>query len=419
MIKKDLVIIGGGSAALAAAISAYDNGVHDILILERDNYLGGILNQCIHNGFGLQVFHEQLSGPEYAHRFIKEVDKRHIAYKLQTTVLAIDKNRVVTYCNTDDGLVQIAAKAIIFAIGCYERNAGAIKLPGKRLNGIYTAGTVQKYLNIDGYLVGKKVFILGSGDIGLIMARRMYLEGAQVLGVAEIMPYSNGLNRNIVQCLHDFNIPLYLSHTIKDIEGHKEVEKVTIIQVDENQQYIENTEKTFACDTVLLSVGLIPSSDLLKNAGAEISSVTKSVLVKDNMETTIPGIFACGNVLHVHDLVDYVTEESYLAGKGAANYILSRDKKTESLIQVESKMNVQYIVPHFIRYPINSDIIDFKLRVKKPLENVYIIIKADNVVIKKIKKSFLLPSEMVQLSLNSSLIPDKTSLLTIEVGDDL
>lgn len=419
MIKKDLIIIGGGSAGLAAAISAYDNGVRDILILERDRYLGGILNQCIHNGFGLQIFHEQLSGPEYAHRFIKEVNDRHIAYKLQTTVLSIDKERVVTYCNIDDGLVQIAAKAIVFAIGCYERNAGAIKLPGKRLNGIYTAGTVQKYLNIDGYLVGKKVFILGSGDIGLIMARRMHLEGAQVLGVAEIMPYSNGLNRNIVQCLHDFNIPLYLSHTIKNIEGQKEVEKVTIVQVDEHQQYIENTEKSFACDTVLLSVGLIPSSDLLKEAGAEVSLITKSVLVKDNMETSIPGIFACGNVLHVHDLVDYVTEESYLAGLGAANYILNRDKKTESLIKVESRTNVQYIVPHFIRYSFNCDTVNFKLRVKKPLENVYLIIKADDVVIKKIKKPFLLPSEMVQLCLDSSFIPENTKLITIEVGDDL
>ncbi len=417
MIEKDLVIIGGGSAGLAAAISAYDQGVHDIVILEKDEALGGILNQCIHNGFGLEMFKEQLSGPEYAYRFILEVEKRHISYKLNSTVLGFNEQKVVTYSNASEGLVQIKAKAIIYAMGCFERSAGAITLPGKRLNGIFTAGTVQKYLNMEGYLVGKRVFILGSGDIGLIMARRMTLEGAKVLGVAEIMPYSNGLNRNIVQCLNDFNIPLYLSHTVKDVIGDKQVEGVTIVQVDEDQNYIENTEKTFDCDTLLLSVGLIPSSDMLASAGAKMSPLTKSAVVNEVMETSISGVFACGNVLHVHDLVDFVSQESFLAGKGASLYLQNKDYKVDHLMEVKPGNLVSYVVPHVIRYPFALDKVTLKLRVRKPLKNVTLIIKADDKIIRSIKKPFLLPSEMEQIILDVSLIPEGTREITIEVGE--
>ncbi len=413
-MKKDLVIIGGGSAGMAAAISAYDNGIKDILILEKDKALGGILNQCIHNGFGLHEFKEQLSGPEFAHRFIQQVKEKNIEYKLDVTVLSISKDRKVIFSSKEDGVVEIEAKAIIFAAGCYERSAGAIRLPGERPNGIFTAGTVQKYLNIDGYLVGKKVFILGSGDIGLIMARRMTLEGAKVLGVAEIMPYSNGLNRNIVQCLLDYNIPLFLSHTIKDIIGKKQLEKVVIAQVDENNQFIEGTEKEFICDTLLLSVGLIPSSDLLINAGAKVDYRTKSVSVNQYYETTIKGIFACGNVLHVHDLVDYVTEESKIAGLGAARFIHSKEFNSSEVNVVPGNL-ISYVVPQ--RAKISKEKVVFKFRVRKPLENVTLLIKVDGKTIKKIRKPFMIPSEMERIVFDMETINDNNKEILIEVGE--
>ncbi len=413
-MKKELLIIGGGSAGMAAAVSAYDNGIKDILILERDNALGGILNQCIHNGFGLHEFKEQLSGPEFAHRFIKQVKERNIEYKLDVTVLSISQDHKVIFSSKEDGVVEIEAKAIIFAAGCYERSAGAIRLPGERPNGIYTAGTVQKYLNIDGYLVGKKVFILGSGDIGLIMARRMTLEGAKVLGVAEIMPYSNGLNRNIVQCLNDYDIPLFLSHTIKDIIGKKQLEKVVIAQVDENNRFIEGTEKEFACDTLLLSVGLIPSSDLLINAGAKVDNKTKSVTVNQYYETTIKGIFVCGNVLHVHDLVDYVTEESKIAGLGAARFIQNSEDNFKE-IEVISGNLISYVVPQ--RVKISKEKVVFKFRVKKPLENVTLYIKVDGEIVRKIKKPFMIPSEMEKITFDMENIEANNKEIVIEVGE--
>lgn len=415
-MKRDLVIIGGGAAGLAAAISAYDNGVRDIVILEKDHHLGGILNQCIHNGFGLQEFHEQLTGPEYAYRFIQEVKKRNIEYHLDTTVLSLDADKKLTYANASDGFVEVEAGAIIFAIGCFERSAGAICLPGDRPNGIFTAGTAQRYLNIDGYLVGKRIFILGSGDIGLIMARRMRLEGAEVLGVAEIMPYSNGLNRNLVQCLHDFSIPLYLSHTVKKVIGKEQLEKVIIAQVDENQKWIEGTEKEFSCDTLLLSVGLIPSSQMLVKAGARPCPSTKSVMVNEWMETTIPGIFTCGNVLHVHDLVDFVSEEARLAGLGAAHYLLHPHTSSHQII-VHPQEGISYVVPQYLSVPFTSKTITFKFRVRKPMQNAVIYLKVDDQIIVQIRKQFLLPSEMERIVVETSKIPENGKEIHVEVQE--
>ena len=413
-MKKDLVIIGGGSAGMAAAVSAYDNGIRDILILEKDKALGGILNQCIHNGFGLHEFKEQLSGPEFAHRFIKQVEERNIEYKLDVTVLSISNDKKVVYASVEDGIVEIEAKAVIYAAGCYERSAGSIRLPGERPNGVFTAGTAQKYLNIDGFLVGKKVFILGSGDIGLIMARRMTLEGAKVLGVAELMPYSNGLNRNIVQCLHDFDIPLYLSHTVKKIIGKKQLEKVVIAKVDTKGNFIEGTDIEFECDTLLLSVGLIPSSDFLINIGAEVDLLTRSVKVNEYMETSIKGIFACGNVLHVHDLVDYVTEESKIAGLGAAK-LIKGEMLTTNEVLVKPGNLVSYVVPQ--RVNISNNKVLFKFRVRRPLENVTLLIKVDGEVVRKIKKPFIIPSEMERILFDMNVISTNSKEIVIEVGE--
>lgn len=321
MQQYDLVIIGGGPAGLAAAVSAKDNGIDSILIIERDKELGGILNQCIHNGFGLHTFKEELTGPEYASRFIKQVFERNITYKLNTMVMDITPQRKVTAMNREDGLFEIHAKAIILAMGCRERSRGALNIPGYRPAGIFSAGTAQRLVNMEGYMPGKEVVILGSGDIGLIMARRMTLEGAKVKVVAELMPYSGGLKRNIVQCLDDYDIPLKLSHTVVDIEGKNRVEAVTIAEVDSNRKPIPGTEIRYTCDTLLLSCGLIPENELSRGAGVVIDPVTSGPIVQDNLETNIEGIFACGNVLHVHDLVDYVSQEAAVAGKNAAQYI--------------------------------------------------------------------------------------------------
>ena len=315
MINYEIVIIGGGPAGLAAALSARKAGVENILILERDAELGGILNQCIHNGFGLHTFKEELTGPEYAWRFIERVQKENIAYRLNTMVLNISKDRIVTAMNRDEGIIQIQAGAVILAMGCRERPRGALNIPGFRPAGIFSAGTAQRLVNIEGYMPGKEVVILGSGDIGLIMARRMTLEGADVKVVAELMPYSGGLKRNIVQCLDDFNIPLKLSHTVVDIEGKDRVTAVTIAEVDENRKPVPGTEERYTCDTLLLSCGLIPENELSVNAGIELSRITNGPVVTDSLETNIPGIFACGNVLHVHDLVDFVSEEAAKAGR--------------------------------------------------------------------------------------------------------
>lgn len=329
MEKRELVIIGGGPAGLAAAISAREEGVENILILERDSELGGILNQCIHNGFGLHTFREELTGPEYAARYRSKVEEMGIPYATDTMVLDITPDKVITAVSRTEGFQQIRADAIILAMGCRERPRGALNIPGRRPSGIYTAGTAQRLVNIEGFLPGKEVVILGSGDIGLIMARRMTLEGAKVKVVAEIMPFSGGLKRNIVQCLDDFHIPLKLSHTIVDIQGTERVEGATIARVDEHKHPVPGTEETYSCDTILLSCGLIPENELTARMGAELNSVTNGPVVDESLETNIPGVFACGNVLHVHGLVDYVSEEAARAGAGAAAYLRGTSKDRE------------------------------------------------------------------------------------------
>ena len=350
-IQVNLLIIGGGPAGLAAAYGAYQAGEKDILVVERDNHLGGILNQCIHNGFGLHRFKEELSGPEYATRYIDMVKDTSVKIMSDSMVIDLSSNKVATVMNKDDGIIKIEAKAIILAMGCRERSRGAISIPGVRTAGIYTAGAAQKYCNIDGYLVGKRIVVLGSGDIGLIMARRMTLEGAKVLADVELCPYSNGLNRNIVQCLNDYDIPLYLSHTVTNIESdeeNKRVKSVTISQVDENRRPIPGTEIKFECDTLLLSVGLIPENELSTKAGIELDWRTKGPIVYDNLETDVEGIFACGNVLQVHDLVDNVSMEAERAGRSAAKYIANGEKQS-ALVKMVPGDGIGYICPQFIR----------------------------------------------------------------------
>lgn len=395
MKTYDLVVIGGGSGGLSAAISAYDEGVKNILVLEKEEYLGGILLQCIHNGFGLHTFKEELTGPEYADRFVKELIEREIEYKVNTFVTEIKKNDedfTVIYSNQEEGFVLVNAKTIITATGCSERTRGEISMQGDRPSGVMTAGMAQKYLNLEGYLVGKNVFILGSGDIGLIMARRMVLEGANVLGVAELMPYSNGLNRNIVQCLEDFNIPLYLSHTVKRVIGKDRLESVIIQQVDENLNFIEGTEITFNCDTLLLSVGLIPNNPLLTPLGVLMHPKTKGPLVDEYLMTNVKGIFACGNSLHVHDLVDFVTSEGAISGKSAAKY-LKDNLDTNNIININNGKGISYVLPKTM-YLNNDTTFKLNFRVNKPYKDVELIIKQNDKIIKKLKKAYLIPAEM-------------------------
>ena len=398
MINRDLVIIGGGSAGMAAAIEAKKNGVDDILILEKDDRLGGILNQCIHNGFGLTEFKEELTGPEYLQRFVDQVVELGIDYRLNSLVLDINQDKVITYSNQEDGIVLVKAKAIVFATGCYERSAGAIQLPGDRCAGIITAGTAQKYLNIHGFLAGKRIVILGSGDIGLIMARRMTLEGAKVLCVSELMPYSNGLNRNIAQCLNDYDIPLYLSRSVSKVIGKNgRVEKVILSAVDDKMKFIPGTEMEFECDTLLLSIGLVPYVSLLEKIKVEIGS-TRGAKVNDYFETSMDGVFACGNCLHVHDVVDFVTDEGRDAGRGAAKYIKGEQEKNAS-IAVKPGEGIGYVIPQTIRNK-NADSITFKFRVRKPINNVFVTIKDGENLISKALKPVLIPSEMVMVKLN-------------------
>jgi NADPH-dependent 2,4-dienoyl-CoA reductase/sulfur reductase-like enzyme len=403
-MRKDLVIIGGGPAGLAAAISARENGVDDILILERDKYLGGILNQCIHNGFGLHMFGEQLTGPEYADRFIKKALEHNIEFKLDTMVLNITKEKIITAISPVDGLINIDAKAIILAMGCRERTRGALNIPGTRPAGIFTAGAAQKFVNIEGYMVGKKVVILGSGDIGLIMARRMTLEGAEVKMVLEIMPYSTGLKRNIAQCLDDFNIPLLFNHTIVMIHGYNRLEGVTTAEVDSDKKPIPGTELYIECDTLLLSVGLIPENELSRDAGILIDVTTSGPVVDESMQTSVEGVFACGNVVHVHDLVDFVSEESMLAGKGAAKYIKDELKITNQYIRTKGSNGVRYIVPHKISMENLEDYIKFYLRVDNVYKDVYVSVKDKEQVISKIRKSIIRPGEMETIKISKEIL---------------
>ncbi len=401
-MKYDLIIIGGGPAGLAAATAASD--AENILIIERDYEPGGILNQCIHNGFGLHYFKEELTGPEYAQRFIDDVKQKNIDIKLDTMVLSLTHQKEVHTLNSKDGYVVYEANAIVLAMGCRERTRGAIGIPGDRPAGILTAGAAQRYVNIEGYMVGKRVVILGSGDIGLIMARRMTLEGALVLACVEVMPYSGGLNRNIVQCLEDYDIPLFLSHTITEIKGQGRVERVCVAKVDENRKPIEGTEMTFDCDTVLLSVGLIPENELSREAGIEIDPRTGGPIVFENMETSIPGIFACGNVVHVHDLVDYVTNESMKAGRCAVGCNNNYDDK---VISIETKPGITYTVPQKIRS--KSEDIEMFFRVNNVYENKTVCVSDKEKVIARFKRKHLAPGEMEKVVLSKKLLEDVVS----------
>jgi NADPH-dependent 2,4-dienoyl-CoA reductase/sulfur reductase-like enzyme len=419
MKERSLVIIGGGPAGLAAAVAAYDAGERDILILERENELGGILNQCIHNGFGLHRFKEELTGPEYADRYVQEVLKRKIEFRLQTMVLSVTSDRIIDYVNETEGYTKIKAGAIILACGCRERPRGAINIAGSRPAGIFTAGTAQRLVNIDGYLPGKEVVILGSGDIGLIMARRMTYEGAKVKAVVELMPYSSGLNRNIVQCLEDYDIPLLFSHTVIDIKGQDRVTGVVVAEVDSSLRPKPETAKEYSCDTLLLSVGLIPENELARNAEVELSPVTGGAVVDENMMTSVEGIFAAGNVLHVHDLVDYVSEESAHAARSAVEY-LNEKHQPEEKISINTGKGIRYTVPQLLNANTDYQPLTIRMRVDNVYRNSRIVLKADDEIIYSRKKQIMTPGEMESLSLTSEIVEkmksSKNIVFEVEAG---
>lgn len=412
--KKQLVIIGGGPAGLAAAVSAKKAGLDDILILERDKQLGGILNQCIHNGFGLHTFKEELTGPEYAQRFIDQVEELEIPYELNSMVLDIDEDRNVTYVNREEGLKTVKGDAVILAMGCRERPRGALSIPGYRPAGIYSAGTAQKFVNIDGYMPGKEVVILGSGDIGLIMARRMTLEGAKVHVVAELMPYSGGLKRNIVQCLDDYGIPLKLSHTVVDIKGKERVESVTIAEVDENRKPIPGTEIEYPCDTLLLSCGLIPENELSNKAHVQMNRVTSGPEVNESLETSVPGIFACGNVLHVHDLVDFVSQEAGKAGEKAAQFVLEGIPESENEIPIQTGGLVRYTVPFKVDPKRMDDEQVVRFRVGNVLKGGFVNVTVDGDRKIHRKRMIMAPGEMESITLKKEWITPETKEILVE-----
>ena len=414
----DLVIVGGGPAGLAAAYSAWQHGLRDILILERDNELGGILNQCIHNGFGLHRFGEQLTGPEYAGRCIELLRSTGVRVELGTMVLDVTPDKKIHCVSREKGYQILEARSIILCMGCRERTRGAIGIPGSRPAGIYTAGAAQRYVNMEGYLVGKRVLILGSGDIGLIMARRMTLEGAKVLACVEVMPYSGGLTRNIVQCLNDFNIPLYLSHTIVDIQGKERVEKAIVAEIGPDRKPIPGTEMEFDVDTILLSVGLIPENELTKQAGIEMDPRTKGAVVYENMETSIPGVFACGNVVQVHDLVDFVSGESELAGVAAAKYVQNGPVQEGRVLAVKPGKDLGYTLPQRIRVEGVEKSTNVSFRVRRICGKSTILVKSGDQVIAKFKRERLAPGEMEHIALPRVLL-DKAPVdeLTIEIEE--
>lgn len=415
-MKRNIVIIGGGPAGLAAAIGAYDAGERDILILEREQNLGGILNQCIHNGFGLHTFKEELTGPEYASRFIEEVKKRGIEYKTGTTVIRFGADKRVTAVNDTDGLINIDARAVILACGCRERPRGAINIAGSRVAGIFSAGTAQKLVNMEGYMPGHEVVILGSGDIGLIMARRMTFEGAKVKAVVELMPYSSGLNRNIVQCLNDFNIPLKFSHTVVDIKGEGRVSSVVIAPVDEKLRPIMDKAEEIKCDCLLLSVGLLPENELAKQAGVELSRVTGGAEVGENMMTNLDGVFECGNVLHVHDLVDFVSEEAKHAGECAAEYVRNGKAVTHEKVHVETYGGVRYTVPQYFMKDGDNSPVNIKMRVANVFKKVRISVTADGVEVAGKNKQIVTPGEMETVTLDGAAVEKIKNASAVRVG---